>query len=133
MTLRILLVDDFPAVRQGLKQIVEMNQAGEVVAEASDGQEGLQEAQRLQPDVAVVDIGMPKMNGLELTRALRNSAPNTKVLILTEQSSQHMMQEARDAGADGYVIKSHAGSEFLLALEALSNERPFFSSKGIDD
>lgn len=133
MTLRVLLVDDFPAVRKGLKHLVEMHQSWEVVAEASDGQEGLQEAQRLQPDVAVVDIGMPRMNGLELTRALRNSAPKTKVLILTEQNSQHMMQEARNAGADGYVIKSHAGSELLPALEALSEERPFFSSKGIED
>jgi DNA-binding NarL/FixJ family response regulator len=133
LTLRILLVDDFPAVRKGLKHLVEMNEAWEVVAEAGDGQEGLQEAQRLQPDVAVVDIGMPIMNGLELTRALQKSAPNTKVLILTEQNSQRMMQEARNAGADGYVIKSHAGSELLPALEALSEERPFFSSLGIDD
>ena len=133
MTLRILLVDDFPAVRKGLKHLVEMNEAWEVVAEAGDGQEGLQEAERLQPDVAVVDIGMPRMNGLELTRAIQKSAPKTKVLILTEQNSQHMMQEARNAGADGYVIKSHAGSELLPALEALSEERPFFSSKGIDE
>jgi len=133
LTLRILLVDDFPAVRQGLKHLVEMNEAWEVVAEAGDGQEGLQEAERLQPDVAVVDIGMPRMNGLELTRAIQKSAPKTKVLILTEQNSQHMMQEARNAGADGYVIKSHAGSELLPALEAFSEERPFFSSKGIDE
>lgn len=133
MTLRILLVDDFPAVRRGIKHLVESHQAGEVVAEACDGQEGLQEALRLQPDLAVVDIRMPRMNGLEFTRALRNSAPNTKVLILTEQNSQHMMQEARNAGADGYVIKSHAGSELLPAIRALSEQRPFFSSKGIDD
>ena len=71
--------------------------------------------------------------GLNLRGLFRKSAPNTKVLILTEQNSQHMMQEARNAGADGYVIKSHAGSELLPALEALSEERPFFSSKGIDD
>ena len=133
LTLRILLVDDFAAVRKGLKHLVGMNRDWEVVAEACDGQEGLQEALRLQPDVAVVDISMPRMNGLELTRALRDSAPNTKVLILTEQNSPHMMQEARNAGADGYVIKSHAGSELLPAIQALSEQRPFFSSKGIDD
>jgi DNA-binding NarL/FixJ family response regulator len=133
LALRILLVDDFPAVRRGLKHLVESNQAWEIVAEACDGQEGLREVVRLRPDVVVVDIGMPIMNGLELTRAVRSSVPNTKVLILTEYSSQQMMREARDAGADGYVIKSYAGSELLPAIQALSEERSFFSSKGIDD
>jgi DNA-binding NarL/FixJ family response regulator len=113
--------------------LVESNQAWEIVAEACDGQEGLREVVRLRPDVVVVDIGMPIMNGLELTRAVRSSVPNTKVLILTEYSSQQMMREARDAGADGYVIKSYAGSELLPAIQALSEERSFFSSKGIDD
>jgi DNA-binding NarL/FixJ family response regulator len=131
--LRILLVDDFPAVRRGVKHLVESNQEWEIVAEACDGQEGLREVMRLRPDIAVVDIGMPRMNGLDLTRAVRNSVPNTKVLILTEYSSQQMMREARDAGADGYVIKSYAGSELLAAIQALSEERSFFSSKGIGD
>jgi DNA-binding NarL/FixJ family response regulator len=126
-------VDDFPAVRRGVKHLVESNQEWEIVAEACDGQEGLREVVRLRPDIAVVDIGMPRMNGLDLTRAVRNSVPNTKVLILTEYSSQQMMREARDAGADGYVIKSYAGSELLAAIQALSEERSFFSSKGIGD
>jgi DNA-binding NarL/FixJ family response regulator len=133
LALRILLVDDFPAVRRGVKHLVESNQEWEIVAEACDGQEGLREVMRLRPDIAVVDIGMPRMNGLDLTRAVRNSVPNTKVLILTEYSSQQMMREARDAGADGYVIKSYAGSELLAAIQALSEERSFFSSKGIGD
>jgi DNA-binding NarL/FixJ family response regulator len=133
LALRILLVDDFPAVRRGVKHLVESNQEWEIVAEACDGQEGLREVVRLRPDIAVVDIGMPRMNGLDLTRAVRNSVPNTKVLILTEYSSQQMMREARDAGADGYVIKSYAGSELLAAIQALSEERSFFSSKGIGD
>ena len=128
---RILLVDDFPAVRKGLKVLLETRQNWEVVAEAADGQSGLEEVTRLCPDVAVVDISMPGMNGLELTRTLRKVVPQTQVLILTEHNSQSMIDEARSAGAQGYVVKSHASSELLPAIQALSEHRQFFTCKGV--
>lgn len=133
LALRILIVDDFPAIRKGLRVLLETRQNWEVVAEAIDGVEGLREITRLQPDVAVVDIAMPGMNGLELTRALRESVPGTRILILTEHNSQSMIDEARNAGAHGYVIKSDASSELLPAIQALSEHRSFFTSKAISD
>jgi DNA-binding NarL/FixJ family response regulator len=131
LTLRILLVDDFPSVRKVLRVLLGTCQNWEVVAEAADGEEGLKEVARLQPDVAVVDISMPGMNGLELTRAVRKLVPQTKILILTEYDSQSMIDEARKAGADGYVTKSDASSKLLPAIQALSEHRQFFTSKSI--
>jgi DNA-binding NarL/FixJ family response regulator len=112
--------------------LLESRKNWEIVAEAADGNEGLHAVSRLKPDVAVVDIGMPGMDGLDLTRAVRKTTPKTKILILTEYRSRSMIDEARNAGADGYVIKSDAGSDLLPAVQALSEHRDFFTSNGTD-
>lgn len=128
LPLRILLVDDFPAVRRALRGLLEAHPGWEVVAEAADGNEGLREAIREQPDVAIVDVAMPGMNGLELTRALRKSLPQTAILILTQYNSPRMLDEARDAGALGFVTKSEAGLRLFSAIQAVSENRTFFGS-----
>ncbi len=125
---RILLVDDFPAVRSGLRTMLESRGDWEVIGEAGDGEQGLAQAQRFQPDIAVVDIGMPKMNGLTLTREIRRLLPRVEVLIVTDHDSRHMRKEAQAAGARGYVVKSQAGSHLLAAVQALSEHRVFFTS-----
>jgi len=125
---RILLVDDFPAVRSGLRTMLESRGDWEVIGEAGDGEQGLAQAQRFQPDIAVVDIGMPKMNGLTLTREIRRLLPRVEVLIVTDHDSRHMRKEAQAAGARGYVVKSQAGSHLLAAVQALSEHRVFFMS-----
>ena len=125
---RILLVDDFPAVRSGLRTMLECRGDWEVIGEAGDGEQGLAQAQRFQPDIAVVDIGMPKMNGLTLTREIRRLLPRVEVLIVTDHDSRHMRKEAQAAGARGYVVKSQAGSHLLAAVQALSEHRVFFTS-----
>jgi len=97
----------------------------EVVGEASDGAEAVEKAKDLLPDVMVLDITMPKMNGLEACRLLRKEAPQLEILFVTQHDSPHMMREALDAGARGYVVKSNAARDLLEAVEAVSQHRVF--------
>jgi DNA-binding NarL/FixJ family response regulator len=125
MTVRILLVDDHPIVRQGLKTLLEGRSGWEVVGEAADGVEAVEKAKNLKPDVMVLDVTMPKMNGLEACRVLRLQAPQLEILFVTQHDSPQMMREALEAGARGYVVKSNAARDLLAAVEAVSEHRVF--------
>lgn len=125
MAIRILLVDDHPVVRQGLKTLLEGQSGWEVVGEASNGLEALDKANSLQPDVMVLDITMPGMNGLQACRLLRKKTPNVEILFVTQHDSAQMMREALDAGAKGYVVKSNAARDLLEAVKSVSQHRTF--------
>ena len=125
MTIRILLVDDHPIVRQGLKTLLEGHSGWEVIGEASDGAEAVEKAKDLNPDVMVLDVTMPRMNGLEACRLLRQECPALEILFVTQHDSPQMMREAMDAGARGYVVKSNAARDLLAAVEAVSQHRVF--------
>ena len=126
MAVRILLVDDHPIVRQGLRTLLEGRSGWEVVGEASDGVEALDKVGVLQPDVVVLDVTMPRMNGLEACRLIqKQKTPGLEVLFVTQHDSPQMMREALDAGARGYVVKSHAARDLLEAGEAVSQHRVF--------
>jgi DNA-binding NarL/FixJ family response regulator len=125
MTIRILVVDDHPIVRQGLKTLLEGHSGWQVIGEASDGAEALERAGQLNPDVMVLDVTMPRMNGLEACRLLRRQFPNLEILFVTQHDSPQMMREALEAGARGYVVKSNAARDLLAAVEAVSQHRVF--------
>ena len=125
MTIRILVVDDHPIVRQGLKTLLEGHAGWEVIGEASDGAEALEKAKDLTPDVMVLDVTMPRMNGLEACRLLRRQSPALEILFVTQHDSPQMMREALEAGARGYVVKSNAARDLLAAVEAVSQHRVF--------
>jgi DNA-binding NarL/FixJ family response regulator len=110
MAIRILIVDDHPVVRHGLRTLLEVQQGREVIDEAADGLEALEKADRLSPDVVLLDVSMPQKNGLEACRLIRETVPSSEILIVTQHDSPQMMREALDAGARGYVVKSNAGS-----------------------
>ncbi len=107
-----------------------MQQGWEVVDEAADGLEALEKADRLNPDVILLDVSMPKMNGLEACRLIRKAVPESEILIVTQHESPQMMREALEAGARGYVVKSNAGRDLLSAVEAVSQHKPYTLKQG---
>jgi DNA-binding NarL/FixJ family response regulator len=127
-TARILIADDHPLVRRGLASTLSEQQGWTVIAEASNGRKACELAAQLLPDIAILDLTMPELNGLEATRQLHNTVPKTRILIVTAHESEQLVREVLDAGAMGYVLKSDAGSALVSAVEALLEGRPFFSS-----
>jgi DNA-binding NarL/FixJ family response regulator len=125
MRIRILVADDHPVVRRGLKTLLSTQPEWEIVDEARDGVEAVDKADRLKPDVVVLDITMPRLSGLEACRLIRKKAPEAEVLIVTQHDSPQMIREALDAGARGYVVKSNASRDLLAAVKALSQHLPF--------
>jgi two-component system response regulator NreC len=127
-SLRILLVDDHVTVRQGLKMLIDSQGDMKVVSEASDGTAAIEQARAVRPDVVVMDISMPGMNGLVATRTLKEIQPDTVIVILTRHGDDAYLQELLRAGADGYVLKQSAASELLQAIRATAARNQYLDS-----
>ena len=123
--LRILIVDDHEIVRRGLHALLTAQAGWEVVGEAANGPDAVQQVVRLKPDVVIMDITMPVMSGLDATRRIKETAPQTKVLIFTMHDSELMMQSALEAGAQGYALKSDPASGLVGAVKALCQQETF--------
>jgi len=126
--LRILLADDHVTVRQGLKMLIDSQDDMTVVSEASDGTAAVEQARTVRPDVVVMDISMPGMNGLVATRTLKQMQPDSVVVILTRHGDDAYLQELLRAGADGYVLKQSAASELLQAIRATAVRGQYLDS-----
>jgi DNA-binding NarL/FixJ family response regulator len=124
----LLVVDDHELVRSGIRTTLSIREDWQVVAEAANGREAVRLADRHRPQVVIMDIAMPEMNGLESTRQIRQVQPETKILILTVYDSEQIVREVLNAGADGYLLKSDAGRDLLTAVEAVLGGKPFFTT-----
>jgi len=129
MPVRILIADDHQVVRTGLRALLESRTGWQVCAEAANGREAVEKAGQLKPHVAVLDIGMPLLNGVEATRQIRKLSPQTEVLILTMHDSEVLVQEVLEAGANGYILKDDADRNLVAAVDALRRHKPYLSSR----
>ncbi|WP_397453008.1 response regulator [Pseudomonas sp. NA-150] len=127
--IRIALVDDHSLVRDGIRALLAVKPSFEVVGEAEDGPEALDLCARVMPDILLVDIGLKEMNGLELTRLLREQYPQIKILILSMYDNQEYIATSIRAGASGYVLKNAPSREIIAAIEAIANGGTFYSAE----
>lgn len=125
--LRLLIGDDHTLFRHGLRRILEDRKDWEIVAEADDGRSAVRKAVALKPDVAILDIGMPQLNGIDATRQIMRKVPGVRVLILSMHSDETYVTRALNAGATGYILKDSAGKDLLRAVAAVAEGRSFFS------
>jgi DNA-binding NarL/FixJ family response regulator len=129
MKLRILIADDHELVRRGLAALLQAHEGWEICAEAKDGREAVEKARQLKPEVVILDVGMPNLNGLAATRQLMQQDSEVKVIVLTVTDSDQVIREALDAGARGFVLKSDAARDLVTAVEAVQRNRMFFTSR----
>jgi DNA-binding NarL/FixJ family response regulator len=125
--LRILIADDHAVVRAGLRTLLESREGWQVCAEAVDGRDAIEKAAKHKPDVAILDIGMPLLNGVDATRRIRKVSPHTQVLILTMHESDELVQQVVETGARGYILKDDADRVLLAAVDAIRQNKPYFS------
>jgi DNA-binding NarL/FixJ family response regulator len=127
--LRILIADDHEVARKGIRALLEGHVGWEVCGEARDGREAVEHASRLKPDVLLLDIGMPNLNGLDAARQILATTPEARILILTVHDSEQVVREVLATGARGFLLKSDAGRDLMAAVEAMQHRRTFFTPR----
>src|SRR6266851_4983666 len=130
--LRILVADDHELVRRGIQELLRARDGWKVVAEAVNGREAVEKASELKPDVAILDISMPDLDGLQATRQIRETAPGTSVVVLTMHESDQMVRRVLDAGALGYVLKSDLAAHLVKAVKNVSAGKMFLTPRVSD-
>jgi DNA-binding NarL/FixJ family response regulator len=128
-SIRILVVDDHDIIRRGLKDLLAAKPGWEICAEAKTGRDAVAMAEQLKPDVIVMDVSMPDLNGLEAARRIHKALPKTGILILTMHYSDQLVRDVIESGARGYILKSDADRELVSAVEAIANRRTFFTPR----
>jgi DNA-binding NarL/FixJ family response regulator len=128
-TTQILIADDHELVRKGLRAVLESQPGWKVCGEAINGRQAVELAKQLGPDVIVLDVTMPDLNGLEATRQIRKAIPQAEILILTMHESEQLVGEMLAAGAHGYILKADTSRLLVSAIESLAQHKPFFTGK----
>ncbi len=131
-TLKILIADDHDLMRRGLRDILKSRVDWNVCAEAHTGKEAVAKAKLLKPDIAILDIRMPELNGVEAAKQIRAVSPKTEMLVLSMHYSDQLVRDIVDAGIRGYMVKSDADKDLLTAVETLANHQPYFTAGAID-
>jgi two-component system, NarL family, response regulator NreC len=127
MSLRILLADDHTVVRQGLRKVLEERPEWAVVAEAGDGREAVRLAEQFKPDVSILDVAMPLLNGIEATRQIARRVPSTRILVLSMYADEAYVVQILQAGASGYLLKDSADVDLIQAVTEVARGKSFFS------
>lgn len=130
--LNILIVDDHEMVRKGIRELVQEHTDWRICGESVNGREAVRMASQLKPNIVVIDLSMPEMNGLEAIRQIRNACAEVEILIYSVHDSEQLIGQSIEAGARAYVVKSEAGKYLIEAIEALSRHEPFFTSKACE-
>ena len=128
-SVRILIVDDFEPWRRLLFFFLQQSPAWQIICEASDGLEAIEKTRELQPDLILMDIGLPKLNGIEAARQIRKIAPRSRILFLSENCSPEVVRAAFSAGGHGYVVKSDAAQDLLAAIQAVIGDKQFVGGR----
>ena len=130
--LRIVVADDHPLMRRGICDLLESEPGWKVVAEASNGREAVEAMTGSKPDVLVIDLAMPELNGLTATREILRALPKTEVVLLTMHNTEQVIREVLESGARGFVLKSDAGQNLVAAVKAVAGGKPFFTPNVAD-
>ena len=126
---KLLIADDHEVVRRGIRALIQEQAGWQIAAEANDGRDAVTKAAECQPDVAILDITMPSLNGLDAAKQIAKLAPRTKILILTIHDSDQLIPKVLEAGARGYILKTDAGRDLIVAVKALLSNKTFFTPK----
>jgi DNA-binding NarL/FixJ family response regulator len=130
--LRIVIADDHDLMRRGVKTLIQSHPGWEVCGEAQTGREAILKAEELKPDVLILYIGMPDLNGIEAARRIRKASPSVEVLILSMHYSDQLIRDILEAGVRGYIVKSDSDRDLIIAVETLANHKPFFTSRATE-
>ena len=131
-TLRILVADDHDLMRRGIKALLQSHAGWEVCGEAHTGREAVTKAEELKPDIVILDISMPDLNGVDAAKRIRKSSPDTEVLILSVHYSDQLIRDILEAGVRGYIVKSDSDRDLIIAVETLANHKPFFTPRATE-
>jgi DNA-binding NarL/FixJ family response regulator len=131
-TLRILIADDHDLMRRGVKALLQSRAGWEIVGEAHTGREAVSKAEELKPDVVILDISMPDLNGVDAAKRIRKASPDTEVLILSVHYSDQLIRDILEAGVRGYIVKSDSDRDLVIAVETLANHKPFFTPRATE-
>ena len=131
-SLRILIADDHDLLRRGVKELLQSHAGWEVCGEAHTGREAVAHAEQLKPDIVILDISMPDLNGVDAAKKIRKVSPNTEVLILSVHYSDQLIRDILEAGVRGYIVKSDSDRDLIIAVEALANHKPFFTPRATE-